>query len=116
MVPGEIGILPEYREVTGTPRGVNGPTWAKREKRKEPGGGRAPLPLLVRIGQGKGGGAPLSFPSSSSFPLLLLQLGKKGVLLPVGVGLPLGAPSLAGRPLPLAPLYMGAGGTLEHTS
>ena len=45
MVPGEIGILPEYREVIGTPRGVNGPTWAKREKRKEPGGGRAPLPL-----------------------------------------------------------------------
>ena len=24
-VPGEIGILPEYREVTGTPREVNGP-------------------------------------------------------------------------------------------
>ena len=38
--------------------------------------------------------APLSFPSSSSFPLLLLQLGKKGVLLPVGVGLPPGAPLL----------------------
>ena len=27
-VPGEIGILPEYRGVTGTPRGVNGPYWA----------------------------------------------------------------------------------------
>ena len=24
-VPGEIGILPEYREVTRTPRGLNGP-------------------------------------------------------------------------------------------
>ena len=24
-VLGEIGILPEYREVTGTPRGLNGP-------------------------------------------------------------------------------------------
>ena len=33
-VPDEIAILPEYREVTGTPRGVNGPTWAKREKRE----------------------------------------------------------------------------------
>ena len=77
MVPGEIGILPEYREVTGTPRGVNGPTWAKREKRKEPGGGRAPLPLLVRIGQGKGGGAPPFLPLFLLFPpSLLLQLGK----------------------------------------
>ena len=27
-VPGEIGILPEYREVTETPGGLNGPTWA----------------------------------------------------------------------------------------
>ena len=26
--------LPEYRGVTGTPRGVNGPTWAKRKKRE----------------------------------------------------------------------------------
>ena len=89
MVPGEVGILPEYREVTGTPQGVNGPTWAKREKRKEQGGGRAPLPLLVRIGQGKGGGAPpflllfLLFPSLS--PTLTW---KRGVLLPPGVGLP----------------------------
>ena len=80
------------------------------EEERRPGQGRTPLPSLVRIGQGEGGGAPLSFPSSSSFPLLLLQLGKKGVLLPVGVGLPLGALSLAGRPLPLAPLYTGAGG------
>ena len=48
IVPGEIGILPEYREVTGTPRGVNGPTWAKREKRKEQGRRRPAL----------GGGAP----------------------------------------------------------
>ena len=28
MVPGEVGHLPEYQEVTGTPRGVNGPSWA----------------------------------------------------------------------------------------
>ena len=68
IVPGEIGVLPEYREVTGTPRGVNGPTWAKREKRKEQGGGRAPLPLLVRIGQGKGGSAPSFLPLFLLFP------------------------------------------------
>ena len=45
MVPGEIGILPEYREVIGTPRGVNGPTWAMREKRRAgQGRPRAPSP------------------------------------------------------------------------
>ena len=77
MVPGEIGILPEYREVTGTPRGVNGPTWPKREKRKEQGGGRAPLPLLVRIGQGKGSGAPPFLLPLPLFPLLLLQQGRR---------------------------------------
>ena len=51
-VPGEIGILPEYREVTGTPRGLNGPSWALVERRKgQPKGGApahkglVPLPL-----------------------------------------------------------------------
>ena len=61
MVPGEIGILPEYREVTGTPRGVNGPTWAKREKEK----GAAPL---VQFGP-EGGCAPPSFRPLSSIPV-----------------------------------------------
>ena len=56
-----------------------------------------------------GRASPLGRPSPPS-PLLLLQLGKKGVLFPVGVGLPLGAPSLAVPPSPLAPLYTGAGG------
>ena len=70
-VPGKFRHIPEYRVVTETPRGVNGPTWATREKREGARRGRAPLPLLVRIGQGKGGGAPLSFPSSSSFPFLV---------------------------------------------
>ena len=42
-VPGEIGILPEYREVTGTPRGLNGPTWALVEKQGSKGSvGRPP--------------------------------------------------------------------------
>ena len=34
-VPGEIGILPGYREVTGTPREPYGPSWALVEKREE---------------------------------------------------------------------------------
>ena len=42
-VPGEIGILPEYREITGTPRGLNGPTWALVEIEGSKGSvGRAP--------------------------------------------------------------------------
>ena len=32
MVPDEFGHFSEYREVTGTPRGVNGPEWALVEK------------------------------------------------------------------------------------
>ena len=42
MVPGEFGHIPEYREVTGTPREVYGPYWAiVGERRREPrrGGG-----------------------------------------------------------------------------
>ena len=35
MVSGEFGHLPEYREVTGTPREVYGPYWAIRELRRE---------------------------------------------------------------------------------
>ena len=58
----------------------------------------------------RGGG----FPSSPlSLPTLLLGQGKEGVLLPAGVGLLLARPLLAGRTSPLAPLYTGAGGTLE---
>ena len=29
---GEIGFFPEYREVTGTPRRLNGPSWALVER------------------------------------------------------------------------------------
>ena len=43
MVPGVIGYIPEYRGVTGTPRGVNGPSWALvEERRRRPSGGCAP--------------------------------------------------------------------------
>ena len=75
---------------------------------KEGKGAREPPQAQSELG---GGPAPLSFlPPSSSFPLLL-QVGKGGILLPVGVGLPLARLSLAGHLLPLAPIYMGVGGT-----
>ena len=100
------GRLPE------PPGGLMGLLGPRGRRENEPGGGRAPLPLLVRIRQGKGGGAPLSFPSSSSSPLLLFQIGKKGVLLPVGVGLPPWRALLLGRPPPPLLLYIrGQGGT-----
>ena len=84
-VPGEIGILPEYREVTGTPREVYGPYWALVERRGKEQGRGTPPQAQSKLG---GGPAPLSFlPPSSSFPLPL-QVGKGGVLLPVGIGLP----------------------------
>ena len=85
------------------------------EEERGPGLGRVPLPL-VRIGQGEGGGAPLSFLSPSSFPLLLIQQGREGVLLPMGVGLLLMRILLAGRTSPLAPLYTGAGGHPRETT
>ena len=82
MVPGEIGHMPEYREVTGTPREVYGPYWdivgeRRREQRRE-----HPTQAQSELG------AP-PFPSSFlPLPSLLIQLGKGGILLPVGVGLP----------------------------
>ena len=52
----KIGILPEYRGVTGTPPGVYGPTWAARLL----------LPLVL-LGLGEVAGPPsLSFPLGES--------------------------------------------------
>ena len=85
MVPSEIGNIPEHREVIGTPREVYGPYWALVERREKE---------QVRPPQAQSelGGGPAPFPSSFlPLPLLLIQLGKGGgILLPVGVGLPLG--------------------------
>ena len=62
MVPGEFGHIPEYREVTGTPREVYGPYWAiVGEKRRRYRRGHAPLKPNPNWA---GGRAPLSFPLS----------------------------------------------------
>ena len=82
-VPGEIGTIPELREVIGTPREVYGPYWAFVERREKKQRRAPPKPNP----NWEGSRAPLSFfPPPSSFPLPLL-IGKGGVLLPVGVGL-----------------------------
>src|SRR4051812_13203782 len=83
MVPSEIGILPEYRGVTGTPPGDNGPIWALREKRRGgQGRPRAPSPPSPNRTRKGGGGAP--FFLSPSLPPSPTRQGR-GVLLPVGV-------------------------------
>ena len=109
-VPGEIKILPEYGGVTGTPPGGYWASWAQLvEEERRPRGSRAPLPPKSELDKEGGGAPPFLSPSLLPSPLIVQQ-GREGVLLPVGVGLLL-APLLAGCTSPLAPLYMGAGGT-----
>ena len=103
MVPSEFGHLPEYRGVTGTPPGS---LWALlglsgREEEAAKVGARPPSP--IQIGMGADPPFLLSF---SLFLLLLLQLGKGGDLLLLGVGIPLGARHREGRPSPPPLLYI----------
>ena len=79
--------------------------------------GRAPLPPLVRIGQGGGAGplpplSPLFPPFANPIPT---RIGGE-VLYLEGVGLLLARPMMAGRPPPLEPLYTEAGAPQRHTS
>ena len=65
MVPGEIGNIPEHREVTGTPWEVYGPYWALVEKRGKARGAPPPFPCPIRT-QGEGSHGPaLAGPSLS---------------------------------------------------
>ena len=115
-VLGEIGILPEYREVTGTPRGLNGPTWALVGKRRGGKGWAARPSPLVRIGQGEGGGAPLSFLSPSSFPPSPTPTRKEGSPTPSGSRTPPWRALLGRPPPPPWLLYIrGQGAPLDTT-
>ena len=100
--------LPEH------PRGLLGLHGPRGRRGKEAGGGRMPLPFLVRIGQGKGA-PPFPSPLPPLSPILLFQLGKKGVLLPVGVRLPPWR-ALLGRPPPSPGsfIYGGRGHPMTH--
>ena len=99
MVPGVIGYIPEYPGVTGTPPeaiGPHRPNWWKR--RGIQGAAARPSPPKSELDKE---GAPPPFLSSSLLPSpLLVQQGREGVLLPVGVGLLLARLLLAGRTFP----------------
>ena len=102
-----------YRSTGGLPKppgglmGLHGP---RGRRGKEAGGGRAPLPF-PSLNRTRERGRRPPFPSPLP-PLSPPSRSRKGgFLLLLGGGLLLLARlSLAGRPLPLAPLYTGAGG------
>ena len=86
--------------------GLMGPSGGRGEAAK--GQPRAPPP---KSELDKEGGRRPPFLSPSLLPShVLVQQGREGVLLPVGVGLLLARLLLAGCTSPLAPLYTGAGG------
>ena len=107
MVPGVIGYIPEYRGVTGTPRGVYWAYWALvGEEEGWQGRPRAPSPLSPNRTRKRGRRPPFLF-SPSPF---LLQQGKRGSPTPGGSRTPPGAPLGPAAPPPLPPLYTEARG------
>src|SRR3954470_9474126 len=101
-------ILPEHRGVTGTPPGVIGPWWAKREKRRERGrGGRAPHPPSPN--RTREGGAAPPFPSFPPLPSSPPPIPSRSPT-PGGSRTPSRRAKDQAGGLPLAPLYTGAGG------
>ena len=104
MVLSDSDILPEYRGVTGTPRGKY---WALVGLSGERGGpqGVAVPPMAVRIGLGGGGGAPLSLSLSLSLIFPSVEKGKGGRILH-GLGVQVGLPPWRAPPgrRPLSPL------------
>ena len=69
MVPGEIGIILEHREVIGTPGEVYGPYWALVERGEKVQKVACASPLPKPYWTSGGGAAPLSFFLSLSFLL-----------------------------------------------
>src|SRR4051812_11380550 len=83
------------------------------EREGRPGQAACPVPLWSELDYERGGGAPLSFSLSLSFlPPLSLLWKPTRTWSPSRIPL-LGARHRGTAGLPLAPLYMRAGGTLE---
>ena len=109
-VSGGIGHIPEYRGVTGTPRGVYGPYWALvGERRRRPRRGAPPKPNP----NWEGGRPP--FPSSLSPPSFLsYSYLEGGNPTPGGSRTPLGrAIERAGPPLLHSFIYGGRGHPID---
>src|SRR3954467_13763078 len=117
MVPGEIGILPEYRRGYRNPSGVNGPHGPKVEKRRG-GQGLAARPLPSSPNWTRRGAAP-PFPSLSLslslslFPPPVNPIPTRfgGNPTPGGSRTPWRAPSRPAAPSPLSHYIRGQGGT-----
>ena len=118
---GYIRISERFRVIRvffGVPESYGNLYWALMghtgKERKAPKGGRTPPHGLVRIGLGRGGAPFLLSPSPFPSPI---PTRKGGVLLPVGVGLPLLArlSSLGRRPPPCSFIYGGRGAPHRHT-
>ena len=111
MVPGEIGILPEHREVTGTPPGGY---WAYMGLEGEEGRRRRGLraPPLPSPNRTREGGRRPRFPSPLPplSPFSYSYLERRESYSRWEYDSPLGAPSLAGRLLPLGSFIYGGGG------
>ena len=109
MVSGVIGYIPEYRRLLG----LMGPIGGRGEAAK--GQPRAPPP---KSELDKEGGRRPPFLSPSLLPSpLLVQQGREGVLLPVGVGLLLARLLLAGRLSPHCSfIYGGQGAPHRHNN
>ena len=84
------------------------------EVERRPRGSHAPLPSKSELDK-EGGGAPLSFPSFTPSPQVLVQHGKGGVLLPVRVGLLLARPLPGRTSSPLLLYLQGQGAPLDTT-
>ena len=105
MVPGVIGYILEYRGGLLEPPGGNWASWAQLvEEERRPRGSRVPLPPKSELDKEEGRRPPFLSPSLLPSPLLVQQ-GREGVLLPVGVGL-----LLAGRLCPPCSFIYGAKG------
>ena len=103
-----------YRNPPGSILGLLGLSWRRGGAARA---GCAPPPPLVRVGQGGGRRPPFLPPLSPFLPPLLLGQRKEGVLLPVGVGLPLARPLLGRPPPPPLLLYIrGQGDTSRHNN
>ena len=105
-----FGVPESYGNSPGSIWALLGHTGIEERGQKE--GGAHP-PLWSELDKGCG---PLFLPPLPLFPPSPTPTRKEGVLLPVGVGLPLAHPVLGPASSSLPPLYTGARGTSRYNN